>query len=438
MQVLITHAYTRSNKGDAAILSVLLRQVVKAFPKATVKISTFDDPKKNKTFEHSQTISSFLYLIVFQYKNKAIKACYASYIIFVTVLWALVYRYFSWELNTILSTPIRKIIQEFKNSDLIIPIGGGYIRSKPGIADTVNLLLVLHPIEISLLLAKPVILYSQSIGPFYNGLQTFMARLVLNRTRLIMVREDHSLKTLRAIGINQHIVTRTVDAAFLFPGVHHSKSIFQPYRKKLASKTIVGITVRQWLGSQEQHKYEQAFAEFINMMASSNMYIFILIPQVSSKLHHDDDRQVAQRIMHAIKNKQYVINLSGNYSHHQVKAMYQNLDFIIGTRFHSVIFALTSYVPALAIEYEYKTSGIMKDLHLNQWVMPIEAVTAKRLYSKFMNLVQAKTSYKKTLHNYLPSYIQQAQDNVEYLRKAYRSFVTEKSERHQILQSYEN
>ena len=47
-----------------------------------------------------------------------------------------------------------------------------------------------------------------------------------------------------------------------------------------------------------------------------------------------------------------------------------SLDYLVGTRFHSVIFALAARVPCIAIGYEHKTRGIMRDLSLDGWVLP--------------------------------------------------------------------
>jgi colanic acid/amylovoran biosynthesis protein len=77
----------------------------------------------------------------------------------------------------------------------------------------------------------------------------------------------------------------------------------------------------------------------------------------------------------------------------------------VGTRFHSVIFGLTSFVPALAIQYEHKTLGIMRQLGLEKWVIPIEQVTGQYLISLFDELIKSRDDYIKKLDHILPAYI---------------------------------
>lgn len=419
MNILITHAYAKDNKGDAAILSVLLQQLREAFPHSRVKISFFDDVMLHKKFEGAETISSFLYLSYITHKNTFIKILYSLYILLSTLVWAFLYRFFHSNISFIMTKPVRKIAEEYKKADLIVPIGGGYIRAKPFVKDTFNLILLLHPIAISIMLKKPVILYAQSIGPFYNSFQKMITRVVLNHTNLILVREDNTIKTLHDIKVTKGLIKRTVDAGFLFkPSLSYALSDAVP-NTILRDKIIVGITVRRWLSKNRQGAYEKAIANFIDKATMYKNMLFIFIPQVSSTLHHDDDREVALRITKNIKNKKQVINLIDNYDHHQVKALYSSLDFIVGTRFHSVIFSLTAYVPALAIEYEYKTSGIMKDLGLADWVIKIEEVNEEILSTAFIKLMKNKAVYKKILHKNLPGYINQAKQNVTYLKEAY-------------------
>ncbi|HVZ11522.1 MAG TPA: polysaccharide pyruvyl transferase family protein [Patescibacteria group bacterium] len=415
MNILITHAYTKDNKGDAAILSVLLMQLKSAFPKSQIKISTFDNVADNPTFEGYKNISSFLYLTYVSNHNVILRSIFTAYLFFATLFWALIYRLTHINLSWLLVKQVRAITGEMLSSDLIVPIGGGYIRSKPGLSETINLILVLHPIILAEILRKPIVLYSQSIGPFYNSFQEYIARITLSKVNLIMAREENTRKTLLKIGVKRSLIVRTVDAAFLFKG---NKKIELKNLKRSRGQKIVGITVRKWLTAEGQIKFENEIAEFINRLEDYNL-LFVFVPQVASVLHRDDDREVAGRIYEKIKNKKKVINLTKNFTHHELISIYSKLDFLVGTRFHSVIFSLISGVVALAIEYEYKTSGIMADLKLSDWVIPMEDVTADRLHLKFLELIRDEAKYSEALKKNLPPYIAKARENTKFLKDTY-------------------
>ena len=143
----------------------------------------------------------------------------------------------------------------------------------------------------------------------------------------------------------------------------------------------------------------------------------IFIPQVTSQLFDDDDRSVAKRIIVKMKEKSFVWGIEQEMSHYEIKSFYANMNYIVGTRFHSVIFSLTSYVPAVAIEYEHKTRGIMKDLDLTDWVIKLEDLTAERLIKKFDKLVLKQEEYIASLKAQIPSYIKDARGAVDTIKQ---------------------
>jgi colanic acid/amylovoran biosynthesis protein len=301
-----------------------------------------------------------------------------------------------------------------------VAAGGGYLRAKQGVQEDVNLLLLLNPLIVGSLLKKPMVLYTQSIGPLASPLQEWLVRTVLNRTQHIFVREDHTVATLQRIGVKPALVTRTIDAGFLF----RSEQAFPlseiiKDKEMLQSHLLVGITVRKWLDQEGQKRFERAIANFIERLTREKPVCVLFIPQVTSTLHRDDDRDVAERIVNMVPERCNVINCTGSYDHFQLKQLYSHLDVLVGTRFHSVIFSLTSYVPAVAIEYEYKTGGIMNDLGLSQWVIPIEEVTAENLYEKFLQLENEKEWYVQHLHQVLPEYIVKAKEVARQMKEIY-------------------
>lgn len=421
MKILLTHAYAKDNKGDAAIVSVLLQQLHSAFPGTNITISTYDDERRYATDKH-KVISNSMYVGVYRFHFLPFKLLYSFYIENILLLWALLYNISGYSFTALLPKRVQTIAYEYLASDLFVAAGGGYLRAKTGIQEDINIILLLNPLIIGILLRKPIILYTQSIGPFATTFQRWIIRAVLNRTQHIFVREEHTVATLKTIGVKTRLVTRTVDAGFLFD----SDKTFQlsdliEDAETVKPDLLVGITVRKWLSEEGQHKFEKAIASFIDRITQEKRVRILFIPQVTSRVHNDDDRDVAKRIVAMVSNKQSVINCTDDYDHFQLKKLYSHLDFLVGTRFHSVIFSLTSYVPALAIEYEYKTGGIMKDLGLSDWVIPIEQVTEENLYEKFIQLLNVGDLYKQKLCQVVPAYTLKAKEVEPQMKEIYHN-----------------
>jgi colanic acid/amylovoran biosynthesis protein len=84
-----------------------------------------------------------------------------------------------------------------------------------------------------------------------------------------------------------------------------------------------------------------------------------------------------------------------------------------------VIFALTARVPCIAIGYEHKTHGIMRDLSLNGWVLPAWGLSAARLYGLFGKLEKHRSDYQAHLDHVIPIYVERGHAITDALGRAY-------------------
>ena len=73
------------------------------------------------------------------------------------------------------------------------------------------------------------------------------------------------------------------------------------------------------------------------------------------------------------------------------------MDYFVGTRMHSNIFATSMAVPTTAIAYEKKTNGIMETVGLQNYVVEINDITAEDLYNKVEDMIVNKKKIKKQL-----------------------------------------
>ncbi|MFA6361420.1 MAG: polysaccharide pyruvyl transferase family protein [Candidatus Shapirobacteria bacterium] len=419
--IIISHVYSKDNKGDAALLSVLIDDIKREFKNPSITILTLDSIIANEKFDGINVKNSFMFYAMKSFHNNFSTLLYSVYIMSITTLWAYIYKYTKFSLP--INHKLKDICLLYSQADLILPVGGGYIRSqKKGVGSLLNIILLLHPIKISSIFKKPTILYTQSVGPFSSKLEEKIVSHTLNNyVDATILREDTSLKLLKKIGVNKNIY-RSIDSGFAFKNKNTSYDLRKLLNIK-KDKLIVGITARKWLSITAQNKYELELAKTIRYIVEKYNIAVVLIPQVTAEFHKDDDRIVHNRIRRNIGRSHDIYVINEKLNHHQIKAIYDSLDFVIGTRFHSVIFSLTSYVPAIAIEYEHKTGGIMHDLKLDNWVIKIEEVESDKLCQKFDQLVIDSKKYKDHLKTIMPVYIKKADESIKIVRKHYDAFV---------------
>jgi colanic acid/amylovoran biosynthesis protein len=416
MNIVVVNGYVRQNKGDAALLSVLCHELQGAFPHATLKISSQENPLEEPRFENWQNVGSFNRYCFDPGIGKLghllrLLLCVGA----VTVLSHAPSKLCGTFIS-LLPRALRIQFTTLSRADLVVAMGGGYLNGDASLMAQVAIYLMLAPLKLAKHFGACAVCAPQSMGPFATKFQRKIVTRTLEKIDLILTREQKTVQLLDELSDYFPIVP-SIDSGFLFntdqiAGLRHQLRI-KP------QQLLVGVTVRHWLDPKRQREYERSIAKTIDHIVSQHQATVVLIPQVTSSLGGDDDRIVSKRVYGEAKHKRHVHVLKRDYTHQQIKALYNELDLIIGTRFHSVIFSLTSLVPALAIEYEHKTSGIMHDLGLDDWVVKIEEATAEVLIPKIDELIAAKKQYKQHLSKVLPPYIARAQQATAFIKEVY-------------------
>lgn len=401
MNILVTDLFSVKNKGDAAIASVTLSELKKVFPEANFKLVTTDPFENGAEFENVKLVHSLFYETVYKSINPLVRIMRIGYIVGAVFVWLGFYKLVRIKLSFLLSSSMNELLNETLKADLIVPKGGGYLLAKNSYSSTVSLLLQLFGIWIPTVFKKKVILYSQSIGPFGTALQARVTKYVLNRTTAVFSRESHSIKALKQIGVTKPAIVESADAALLFKANTQEKMKVE--LKTLGidfSKPVLGITVTRQLSDQPQADYETAMSKFAKYVAGKNIQV-VFVPQVISPLHNDDDTKVQKRIENMIGKNPNVLFISTDYDYKNIKGIYENFDYLVGTRMHSAIFALTGGVPTVAIAYEYKTLGVMESLGLLKWCLEMKNLQYDKLVELFEQLLLEKQGYLNVLKNNL-------------------------------------
>lgn len=377
MKIVFLHVYSEKNTGDAAIVHVMLRKYIQLYPGAEIVLSSITK-QQHKSFMDAEYISSFFQEAIYRSDSAKVRALRT----FAICLGA----YFR---GKFFGGRLREFVQHIKSADLIVGVGGGYIQADATVHDWVTLVLTLIEIWFCKREGKQVILEAMSIGPFATNWQKKLAAKVLNQVDTIFVRENITAACLKNIGVVTPTITKAVDLGFYFkPKTKEKMKNYLMKRGVFFTKPVLGITVKKCfaLDDPRQRAYEEGIAGFVNQVLKDKDMKVVFIPHVTAKMQHDDDREIIQRIKPLLIYKEKTILLMEEYNYQDIKGIYENLTWLVGTRMHSVIFALTAQVPVVAIGYEPKTLGIMKTLGLEKNVLQADKVTTPALYSAFSAL----------------------------------------------------
>ncbi len=165
----------------------------------------------------------------------------------------------------------------------------------------------------------------------------------------------------------------------------------------------VGLTVRRWFRcASAQIAYEATLTDFVDWLIEERNAQVVFVPQVTHALAGDDDRVVAARIVGRLRQSDAALLLTAELRPGEVKGLCGEMKYFVGTRMHSNIFALSMGVPALAIGYLPKTEGLMEQLGLEAWTLPIETLDVRMLQDAYTRLVACERELRQWLAERVP------------------------------------
>lgn len=397
--LIINHFGT--NKGDAAILIGLVDILRGSVPHLKLSVISTEPAIDGRYFRQDEVkLLKRSFRARGETKESVVRwALQASLWLLQSTIWALSKRCGN-GIKLCIDSRKRELLQEYADADIVVSCGGGYLNDSFGLM----LLAPLHDILIALIIKKPVYLCAQSIGPFSSTLWKFITKNILNRVQVITLREGVSKKVLRDIAIDKPPNYVTADLAFVLnpEGAERVAEIMYSEHIQKGGRLLVGVTLHHWHYPGVSHpeakhaQYKEAMAEASDHLAEELDAIVVFIP-MNIKNSFYDERPLATEIIGLMNYKDHARIIEGEYTPQELTGIIGQMDYVIGTRFHSVILAFRMGVPALTIMYEHKAKGIMKMLGLQRFVCDINEINADELISKINSITADREQVTKTL-----------------------------------------
>lgn len=322
-----------------------------------------------------------------------------------------------------LSEEEKESLHQFRQADAVFVKGGGLIHSYGSFYDPYTLYYALYLAMLSLRYDKPVYILPNSIGPLKNRLARYLVKKVLSKCVFVSVREGLSEAFLRTnLGINSYPFP---DLGYYLKLPENFLSASLPGITIPSGMKKIGVTVRPYRFPgetsplQKYEQYIQAVAGFADS-AIRQGYFIVFVAHTLGSSSHEDDRIAIRQVFERVKNKAFCGFVEDErLDCRSLMALYACFDGLLGTRFHSVIFAQNMNIPALAISYGgYKGMGIMQDMGLADWVILIEEVSADKLNRMMNDLMSRKEEYLTILNAYKIQLETKRQALVQALRLA--------------------
>ena len=272
----------------------------------------------------------------------------------------------------------QEVINTIKSSDRVISKGGHFYTSmtRNPVKGLISGFIEFYVPLLVLRLSKPIIFISHSVGPFNNWGARLVAGFVFKRASFCSAREEYSRAILKDLGVEQ--VSVWPDTAFALDPASNER-LYEYFtegtNKILRSQQYAVLTPRLWDFPQKESEndYLETMAQLADYMIEKGF-----VQQVFLVVHNDglqrtdSDIVPVNEIFNRIQNKHRCSVVDHDLPPDVQSKLYGEARIIVGTRLHSIIFALVGGgTPFIAVNYSHKVQGILEMLSAQRYMLNV-------------------------------------------------------------------
>jgi colanic acid/amylovoran biosynthesis protein len=276
----------------------------------------------------------------------------------------------------LLNNTARRDLLEYKNADLIVSSGCTYL------VENYSLDARIFDYQISLYFDKPLVFFTQSLGPFAKSSNRKALTPIFAKSIAILVRDERSLRHVVDLGTSKTKIHVAADAAFALSDLEALESAKLPVARSRERLRVV-ISVREWRHFKSVDPAE-GMTQYIDalravshhLVEKHNAEITYLSTCQGMPEYWTDDAKLAQQIVDGLpETTRQSVSVEANFHHPaDLAKLLKNYDLVIATRMHMAIIALGVGTPVLPIAYEFKMQELFERLGQARWVQDMETL----------------------------------------------------------------
>ena len=343
------------NRGDEAAHKAMMRSFLKRMPDATFVVLSLHMAKSlyESPLEHDERVQ-----YVFLPEMRGYAATYKFMMRHHLPIWMNLHP---------LSLRIRNYI---KSADVVVTAPGG--TDMGGYMDWhhVYLLLMVKYFK------KPLAYYSRSFGPFKENTEQdkLYKSYSLEAIRYFSYIGIRDAKTERLAEELRVKYTHSIDAVFAdkpeasmpeLDILKHRYMVFVPNQLKwhyLYSQTV------------DARDIESFYIHIMKKIRENDPELrIIMLPQIYGYPEEYSDLGYMKMLASKVKDKDVIV-LPDIYDSDQQQAIIRGAEYVIGARYHSIVFSTNQERPFIALSYELKISGLLAKLGMENRMVEIENI----------------------------------------------------------------
>lgn len=309
-------------------------------------------------------------------------------------------------------------LRHYREADLVVSTGGTYLVE--------HYRLEARAFEFDLIekAGRPLILFTQSLGPFRKQESQRLLTSHFRRARLILLRDDRSRDHLLEIGVPGKHLRVVGDSVFALAT--------EPTLARLGERRLpergaqVVVSIRDW-----KHFSGDRDDSMQRYLASVVAMVEYLVRDLGARVqflstcqgigeYATDDSAVAARLVDSLPEdvRPHVVADRSFHSTDELLELFGAADFVIATRMHAAILSLIAGTPVLPIAYEFKTTELFASLGFAELTLQIDTMAPEPSVATLKQFLNRLDSLRPELSTRVRQQFQSARSVVPLLQEA--------------------
>lgn len=239
---------------------------------------------------------------------------------------------------------------------------------------------------------RKIVKASQAMGPFEHTLNRLLAKCFLPRMTLIAARGDQTARYLEPLSLKN--VVRYSDVAFSLrcspEDAERASALLPPPENQ---KKIIGISPSQVvyaLCAKQKIPYLPVLRDFIQQRAAEGFHcvIFPHSARQESVKRHNNDLPVLRELKALLPGNEAISWVDQELSDCELRMLIGKLDFLVASRFHAIISAMSTGIPTVVIGWSHKYAEVLSAFGLERCCIGYADLSVENLQKKFDELQQ--------------------------------------------------
>ena len=338
-----------SNRGDESAHKALVRELLKLIPDLSIRVLFVSCPSQYSISQVSVIDERVNYINI----HSCLRYSKVSEIALRQPIKKILWR---------IHPTMREIVSHYEWSDVVLCAPGGICMG--GFQDWKHL----YFLKLTQYCKKPIAYFGRSIGPFSTATQLDenfknISYELLNYFSYLSLRDSKSEDIAKEIGVPY---ISTVDSAFL-----ETPQVCLPYEVNmlLKDKQYMVFVPNYLLW---HYKYQGCFTikelvEFYCEIIHKVWKLYpklsiVMLPQTFDQGGMRDDINLFRLIAENLNDPRIIV-VPDCYSSDIQQTIISKSKFLIGARYHSIVFAINQRIPFIALSYEHKMMGMLETLN---------------------------------------------------------------------------